>query len=166
MNKNIVIIGMPGSGKSTIGYMLSKKINMNYIDMDEFIEMNENKSIKEMFQISEEYFRDVETRCSRALSKLNSHIIATGGGVVKRKENINIFKENCIIVFLNRPLDYIMQDIDTNIRPLLAEGKNKLYNLYNERINLYKEYCDIEIMNNREITYALDQITELIENQN
>jgi len=166
MNKNIVIIGMPGSGKSTIGYMLSKKINMDYIDMDEYIEMDEKKSIKEMFQISEDYFRDVETRCTKSLSKLNSHIIATGGGVVKRKENIHIFKENCIIVFINRPLDNIIQDIDTNIRPLLAEGKNKLYQLYNERINLYKEYCDIEIMNNKEIPYALEQITDLISNQN
>ncbi len=166
MNKNIVIIGMPGSGKSTIGYMLSKKVNMSYIDMDEYIEMNENKSIKEMFQISEDYFRDVETKCTRSLSKLNSHVIATGGGVVKRKENIKIFKESCIIVFLNRPLENIMQDIDTDIRPLLAEGKNKLYQLYNERINLYKEYCDIEIMNNKEIQYALNQITELIETQN
>jgi len=166
MNKNIVIIGMPGSGKSTIGYLLSKKINMSYIDMDEYIEMDEKKSIKEMFQISEDYFRDVETRCTKSLSKLSSHIIATGGGVVKRKENINIFKENCIIVFLNRPLDNIIQDIDTNIRPLLAEGKNKLYQLYDERINLYKEYCDIEIMNNNEIPHAIDQITELIATQN
>jgi shikimate kinase len=166
MNKNIVIIGMPGSGKSTIGYMLSKKIDMGYIDMDEYIEMDEKKSIKEMFQISEDYFRDVETRCAVALSKLNSHIIATGGGVVKRKENINIFKENCIIVFLNRPLDDIIKDIDTNIRPLLAEGKNKLYQLYNERINLYKEYCDIEIMNTQEIPYAVDQIIDLVANEN
>lgn len=165
MNENIVLIGMPGSGKSTIGYMLSKKLNMNFIDMDGYIEQNENKSIKEMFQISEEYFRDAETRNSITLSKLNSHVIATGGGIIKRQENINSFKESSIIVFINRPLSNIMQDIDTDIRPLLSEGKAKLYQLYNERINLYKEYCDIEIVNDSKISDAVDQIINLLSNE-
>lgn len=162
MNKNIVIIGMPGSGKSTVGYMLSQKMNMDYIDMDKYIETNENKTIKEMFQIGEKYFRDVETKHTKTLSKLNSHVISTGGGIVKRKENIKMLKENCIIIFLNRPLDNIIRDIDTSIRPLLADGKNKLYQLYNERFPLYKEYCDIEVINDREISHAVEQITKLV----
>jgi len=166
MNKNIIIIGMPGSGKSTIGYLLSKRMNMNYIDMDQHIEIMQNKSIKEMFQVNEDYFRDIETKCTEELSKLNSYVISTGGGIIKRRENVNRFKENGIIVFLNRPLENIIQDIDINIRPLLAEGKNKLYELYNERIYFYKEYSDIEIINNQEISYALDQITEFIATQN
>ncbi|MGB4440093.1 MAG: shikimate kinase [Sedimentibacter sp.] len=164
MSKNIVLIGMPGSGKSTIGCMLSKKINMDYIDMDEYIETSENKTIKEMFQISEEYFRDVETKCAKELSKLNSHIIATGGGIIKRKNNIEMFKENSIIIFINRPMDNIIQDIDTNVRPLLAEGKNKLDQLYNERFPLYKKYCDIEIINSGEISHVIQQIAELVGN--
>ncbi len=165
MSKNIVLIGMPGSGKSTIGRMLSKKISMDYIDMDKYIEASENKTIKEMFQISEEYFRDVETKCAKELSKLNSHVIATGGGIIKRKDNIKMFKENGIILFINRPLDNIIHDIDTNVRPLLAEGKNKLYQLYKERFPLYKEYCDMEIINNDEILHVVEQIAELMGNR-
>ncbi|HOT22727.1 MAG TPA: shikimate kinase, partial [Sedimentibacter sp.] len=61
--KNIVIIGMPGSGKTTVGMMLSKKLNMEFFDMDDNIVSMENKSINEMFEISEEYFRNAETRC-------------------------------------------------------------------------------------------------------
>jgi len=166
MSKNIVLIGMPGSGKSTIGYMLSKKLNMSYIDMDEYIELNYNKSIKEMFQISEEYFRDAETKCSIILSKLNSHVIATGGGIIKRKENMDYFKENSIIIFINRPVYDIMRDIDTDIRPLLSEGKEKLYQLYNERLYLYKSYCDTEIENDGAISGSVNKIIKILKGEN
>jgi shikimate kinase len=111
-----------------------------------------------MFAISEDYFRDVESKCSVILGKLNSLVIASGGGVVKRKENIDALKENSIIVFLNRPVENIIKDIDSSTRPLLADGKERLYVLYNERIQLYKSYCDIEILNDDTIETAVDEI--------
>jgi len=166
MSKNIVLIGMPGCGKSTIGFILSKKLNMSYIDMDEYIEQNCNKSIKEMFSISEECFRDAESKCSIILSKLSSHVIATGGGIVKRKENIDCFKKNSIIIFINRQVNNIIQDIDTDIRPLLSEGKEKLYQLYNERLDLYKSYCDIEIENDGTISESVDKIIDMLKGEN
>ena len=66
-------------------------------------------------------------------------IISTGGGVVKRKENIDFFKEKGIIIFIDRSVEDIINDIDTNSRPLLKDGISKLYNLYSERYNLYKD---------------------------
>ncbi len=162
MSKNIVLIGMPGCGKSTIGYILSKQLNMGFIDIDKYIELNEKKSIKEMFTIGENYFRDIETKYSSILGKSNSYIIATGGGIIKRHENIKYLKENSIIVFINRPIENIINDIDTDIRPLLSSGKEKLYQLYSERIDLYKKYSDIEIYNNGKISEAVDMITEKI----
>ena len=162
MYKNIVLTGMPGCGKSTIGSMLSKYLGMDFIDMDNYIEKHEQKSIKEMFSISEEFFRDAESKCAKELGKLNSHIIATGGGIIKRKENIEHLKDNSIIIFINRPVENIIMDIDTDTRPLLAEGKEKMYNLYNERIELYKKYCDIEINNNGNILEAIDAIMKII----
>lgn len=162
MSKNIVLIGMPGCGKSTIGYILSKQLNMGFIDMDKYIELNEKKSIKEMFMIGEDYFRDIETKYSAIISKFNSYIIATGGGIVKRHENIKYLKENSIIVFINRPIENIINDIDADIRPLLSNGKEKLYQLFNERIDLYKKYSDIEIYNNDEITEIINMIEKKI----
>ena len=140
---------MPGSGKTAVGRLVSKKLNVKFIDMDEFIAQKENKTITDMFAISEEYFRNVETECARELSKENFAVIAAGGGIVKRKKNINYLKQSSIMIFLNRPLKNIISDIDIKRRPLLKNNINAVYKLYNERIHLYKEYCDIEIINDR-----------------
>ncbi len=158
MSKNIVIIGMPGSGKTTTGKLVAEKLNRKFIDMDDYMVSYDGKSIKEMFSISENHFRDIESKCSVILGKLSSLVIASGGGLVKRKENIDALKENSIIIFLNRPVENIIKDIDASTRPLLADGKERLYTLYNERIQLYKSYCDIEIINEDTIETAVDQI--------
>lgn len=169
MIKNIVIIGMPGSGKSTFGKRIAEKLNKPFIDMDVYIESNEKKSIKEMFAISEDYFRDVESKYAMILGKSNSNVIATGGGVVKREENIKNLKKNSVIVFINRPVEKIINDIDVKTRPLLKDGAEVLYKLYNERIDLYKKYCDIEINNEMEVEGVADLIirkVEVWENEN
>ncbi|MDW5299714.1 MAG: shikimate kinase [Sedimentibacter sp.] len=161
--KNLVLIGMPGSGKSTIGRLLSKQLNMKFIDMDDYIVKIEGKSIQELFDIGEDYFRDAETRCSLALSNMNSIVVAAGGGIIKRKENIDYLKKSSIIIFINRPVEQIIKDIDYGARPLLAEGKERLYDLYDERINLYKEYCDVEIECFGTIQDTLNKIIHIIE---
>ncbi|MDF2616567.1 MAG: aroK [Sedimentibacter sp.] len=145
--RNIVLIGMPGSGKSTIGHMLSSKLEMKFIDMDEHIEKREQKTIKELFAVSEECFRDAETRCAKDLSKLDNCIISAGGGIIKRKENIDFLKLSSTIVFINRCVEDIVSDIDMSTRPLLKDGIKKVYDLYDERIEMYKSYCDIEVVN-------------------
>jgi len=162
VKKNIVLIGMPGCGKSTLGKEISKKLNKTLIDMDTYIEENEKRTIKEMFSENENVFRDAESKYSIELSSKNSQIIATGGGIVKRKENISQLRNNSIIVFINRPLENILSDIDTETRPLLVDGKKNLEKLYNERFNLYKEYCDIEIENVGGISDVADKIIELL----
>lgn len=163
MSRNIVLIGMPGCGKSTLSKIISKKLDKRLIDMDDYIESNEKKSIKEMFAVSEKFFRDVETKYSILVGELDSHIISTGGGIVKRKENIINLKKNSVIVFINRPIKNIVNDIDMKTRPLLAEGIDAVYKLYNERINLYKEYCDIEICNDGKIEDVADLIINKVE---
>ena len=130
MSKNIVLIGMPGCGKSTIGCLLSEKLSLEFIDVDEYIEKNEEMTISSMFEISEEYFRQIESKYIEKVSKLNSTVISTGGGVVKNKCNMLLLKKSSVIIYINRKIEDIISDIDDSNRPLLKDNKEKLYDLY------------------------------------
>lgn len=155
--KNIVLIGMPACGKSTIGYWLSKKINYPFVDVDRYLEEKENRIISDIFSNEgEEYFRELETKYLKELSEKEGIIISTGGGAVKNKENIDILKENGIIVFLNRTIDDISRENHRN-RPLLQNPDN-IRKLYDERIKLYRRYADITIKNDDSMDVIVDRI--------
>lgn len=158
--KNIVLIGIMGCGKTTIGKILSHKMNRKMIDMDDYLVERFNMTIPAMFDISEDYFRDHETLCAKEASTWEDCIISTGGGVVKRQENINYLKKNGIIFYLDRPIESIVNDVDTSGRPLLKDGAEKLYALDQERRSLYLNACDVHILNNK----TLDEISDLIIN--
>ncbi|MFD3156613.1 shikimate kinase [Haloimpatiens sp. FM7330] len=162
INKNIVLIGMPGCGKTTTGKILSQKIKLKLYDLDECIEKSTGKTIKELFSKSEKVFRDAESKITEQISSTYPKIISTGGGIVKRENNIHALKKNGIIIFINRPIEDIISDINTNTRPLLKDGKEKLYKLYDERIELYKKYCDIEIINDETIEKTIKSIIEAL----
>ncbi|KNF09990.1 shikimate kinase AroK [Gottschalkia purinilytica] len=162
INKNIVLIGMPGCGKTIIGKLLSDKLNVKFCDIDEYIVDNEGKSISEIFKNGEEHFRDIESKAVKEVSRNYPVIISTGGGVVKRVENINILKENGVIIFINRPVEDIISDVDVAKRPLLKDGKEKVYELYEERYKLYKNYCDYEIINNEDMDCAVNKLIDII----
>lgn len=162
INRNIVLIGMPASGKSTIGKLLSKKINYEYYDVDKYLERKENVKISTLFsEKGEEYFRNLETKYLRELSQKNGIIISTGGGAVKREENMEILKEKGIVVFLSRKIEDIAKE-NHEARPLLKDINN-IYKLYDERIELYKRYSDIIIENNGTLQEVTDRTAEEIE---
>ena len=161
--RNIVLIGMPGSGKTTISKALSKSIDWPVIDLDEYLVDYFKMSIPEMFEISEDYFRSLETKVCKLLKDKQNTILSCGGGVVLREENIAYLKENGIVCLLNRDLERIMENVDTTSRPLLKEGKNKLIKLYEERWPLYLKSADIIIDNNNTIEQTIDQLKKVIE---
>ena len=130
MGKSVLLIGMPGCGKTTLGEKLAKSIGYDFVDMDIFIEEKTGKSIVEIFKSGEKTFRDIETTTSEKLGKLKGVVISSGGGIVTRKQNIDYFK-NFTIIFINRSLDLIVSDIDIENRPLLKDKKDRLYDLYN-----------------------------------
>lgn len=147
IKKNIVLIGMPGCGKTTIGMELSKILNLEFCDVDEYIVKTEGKPISEIFEKGEEHFREIETKAVEEISKTSPKIISTGGGVIKKAENIEILKRNGIIIFIHRPIEDIASDVDIKSRPLLKDGVEKLYKLYEERYPLYEAYCDYKVEN-------------------
>ena len=162
LKSNIVLIGMPGCGKTTVGKGLAKKWNYKFCDMDLYIQQMTKKTIKELFEPGEENFRDFETKACEELAKLNNTIIASGGGVVKREKNIEILKKNCTILFIDRPVERILNDVDINSRPLLKDGKEKLYSLYEERYELYKNAADIIILNKGYLRDTIDIIMDIL----
>ena len=162
MNKNIVLIGMPGSGKTTLGDILSKELKLNFCDIDKFIEETENKSIPEIFNISEEHFRTIETKAIEEVALKSNFVVSTGGGVIKSPYNMKLLKRNGLVIFINRPIDNIIRDISTSNRPLLKNDINKLYVLYNERYELYKKYCDYEIINDTGLCDTVSKIKNIL----
>jgi shikimate kinase len=157
MKSNIILIGMPGSGKTTIGFLLANRLSLDFIDLDELIEKKQHKKIKELFENGEEYFRTIEKEAAAAVSKRSGTVISAGGGVIKDPDNIKSLKENGIIIFIDRPLSLIKGDIKSEFRPLIKDS-HSLEILYNERYDLYKKYSDIQVSNQSSFDDILDEI--------
>ena len=153
---NIALIGMPASGKTSVGKVLSGKINKSFVDSDDEIVKTENKSISEIFENSgEAYFRTIEKNIIKELSMLNSQVISTGGGAVLNSENIENLKGNSRIYFLDRPLDML---ITTSDRPL-SSNRADLEKRLNERYELYKSSADVIIDGSKSVV----EVAKLIE---
>ena len=145
--KNIVLIGMPGCGKTTFGKRLARRLSLSFYDADEVLEQREQRTIKNFFAESEDAFRSAETRTLAYLSELEGVIIATGGGAVKRAENMELLKRKGVVVFIDRKPEQILGNIEGDARPLLAADKQRIFKLYEERIDLYRKYADKIITN-------------------
>ena len=155
---NIVLIGMPGSGKSTIGKSLSKKLGISFKDTDIEIEKNFGKCIPDIFKkVGEIEFRRLEAIQAQCLGRGNSQVIATGGGIIKDPLNYFRLKQNGITIFLERNIDYLA----TKGRPL-SKSRVELEKLYSERIDLYKSFADYTIDSNVSIGNVVKAIREII----
>ena len=155
---NIVLVGMPSSGKTTIGYELSKKLNREFIDIDDLITKKYGKITDIFNDNGEQYFRNLETETIKEISNKNGVVISTGGGAVLRQENIDALKFNGKIFFLDRPLELLMP---TDDRPLFNDA-SKIESLYKERIGIYKSVAEVTIDVNNDCSYAINQILKLI----
>ncbi len=139
--QNIVLIGMPSSGKTTIGKKLAQMTNKQFIDTDVEIEKTGEK-ITDIFKTKgEKYFRDLESQVVLETAKKTEVIIATGGGSVLRKENVQALKQNGILVFLDRSLKNL---IPTTDRPLSSDV-DALKKRYQERYSIYSQVCDLKV---------------------
>lgn len=145
---DIILIGMPGCGKTTIGKILAKKLKLEFVDADDELVRIEGREPNEIFATDGEgYFRKAETECLKKILGKN-RVISTGGGVVVTEENHRIIKESdSVTVFIDRPPELIMGDVKTSTRPLLADGKERIMKLYSERYDKYVSLCDIRIEN-------------------
>lgn len=140
--KNIVLIGMPGCGKTVIGRRLASVLQRPFIDLDAEIENKAGKSIPEIFEDDgEEAFRAVETECCAEAGRLSGYVISTGGGVVTRERNKQHLRQNATVIYLFRPLNKLA----TKNRPLSKTGN--LEAMAKVRVPLYNEWSDIKMVN-------------------
>lgn len=161
--KNIVFIGMMGCGKTTISQLLSEKLHRPLIDIDEYLVNKYQMTIPQMFEISEDYFREREAICCQEVGQLEGYIISTGGGVIKNSKNIEALRENGMIIYIDRPVELILNDVETSSRPLLKDGPEKLYQLYKERHQDYLDACDYHIQNTSSLEDIIIKIIEIIQ---
>lgn len=155
--ENIVLVGMPSSGKTMIGKMLARRLNKEFIDTDELIKAQIQMEISEyILKFGEGSFRIIESQIIEEVSKRMNIIIATGGGAILNAINIENLKENGKIIFLNRCLDKL---IATGDRPLTTT-REMLETRYYEREPLYKTLSDLTIDNNHSLENAVDEIIE------
>ncbi len=139
---NIVLTGMPGCGKSTIGKILAHRTGMEFIDTDEIIVSEYGKTITDIFsEVGESGFRKIEADVIGRISEKNHCVISTGGGAVLSERNIINLMHNGCVFFLDRPLDELLPTPD---RPL-ASSHEDIIRRYNERIEKYRSLCDTTV---------------------
>lgn len=159
--KDIVLIGMPACGKTMFGKMLAESLGREFYDADDVLEAREKRSIKSFFAESEAAFRAAETRTLKYLSDKDGVVIATGGGAVLVPENMEMLAADGEIVFIDRSPENIIDSIVDDSRPLLAQDKQHLYDLYAERIDLYRKYADTIVDNNGSQEDTFDQLVRI-----
>lgn len=151
--ENIILIGMPGCGKSTVGRLLAEKLGKKFVDSDALIEQLARKPIPQIFaEDGEDKFRKWEQVALRQLGKESGLVIATGGGCVTRRANHPLLHQNGTIFWLKRDLD----QLPTDGRPL--SQANKLEDLYAVRKPLYERFADHTVDNNCPIEKTVGQI--------
>ena len=160
--ENIVLTGMPGSGKSTVGRLLTVD-GFEFVDTDEEIEKRCGCPIKDLISAKgEKYFRDLETEVIRETACKGGRIIATGGGAILREENVRALKQNGKLFFLDAALERLQA---TDSRPL-SNTKEKLAKLYADRIGIYRGTADVTVPDlsapEAEAAYILEKRKELI----
>ena len=156
--QNIILIGMPGCGKTTIGQMLAERLHKDFFDADDVLEQNTGRPITEIIpQDGEAAFRLLETQTLAQLGKRSGLVIATGGGCVTQDRNYPLLHQNGSIFWLKRELNRL----PTEGRPLSRPGK--LAEMYAVREPMYRRFADAEISNNASVENAVDGILHILE---
>ena len=135
---DLILIGLPASGKTSVGRVLARRLDMPFYDCDQAIEDAQGQSVSAIFsQHGELFFRDAESRMLEELCRRERRVIATGGGAVLRQENRLLLRRSGTVFWLDRPLKDIMSTDFQAGRPLRTEGQDALARLAAERRPLY-----------------------------
>lgn len=153
--RNLVLVGMPGSGKSALGKQAAKQLGRSFVDLDGEIEKRFGPIPAIFNNQGEGAFRDMESEILREVAKESGLVIATGGGAVLREENVAALRQNAVVAWVQRPLERL----STAGRPL-STGLEALESMQRVRTPLYKAAADFTVANERDIPSALTALLE------
>lgn len=146
--KNLVLIGLSGCGKTSLGKRLSRLLRMPLLDTDAMIVEAEGRAISDIFaERGEAYFRDLESAACEAVSEREGVVIATGGGAILREKNMEALAKNGVIFFIDRHPAHILRSSSLMDRPLVQDDRDKLFRLYADRLPLYRRWADVTVPN-------------------
>ena len=146
-NKNVILIGMPGVGKSTVGVLLAKRLNFSFLDTDIYIQTQEGKSLQEIIQThGAEGFCDIEERYIHSVN-VTSHVIAPGGSVVYRPKAMEQLGTSGVIIHLDLELERLKKRLDDiDARGVVIAAGQKLEGLYAQRQPLYSKFANFTVV--------------------
>ena len=161
---NIVLIGFMGSGKTTVGKVLSRQLFKDFVDVDTVIETEQNASVTEIFKNKgEEHFRALEQKCINELTKKKGQVIATGGGL----PIYSTISEKSLIVYIDADFDVILKRLPAKEhakRPLLQD-ESRAKALFDQRIGTYKELATFSVDANQSVNTFIHVIRDFILDQ-
>lgn len=159
----IVLIGFMGSGKTEVARLLSEKLNLEFIDMDDLVlEKSSRKTINEIFnKDGEKYFRELEVQVAKKLSSLDNIIVSSGGGVIMNKITMNYLTKNSTVVYLKLSFDKSVERVKLKkIRPPLFKNIARAKKLFKIRQPIYESFADIIInTDNKNVNEVVDDIS-------
>lgn len=142
---NIYLTGIMSCGKTVKGKRVARTLGWEFIDADEYIEKISGRTVKQLFAEGEHVFRKWESKAMYELSLRKNIVVATGGGAILKDENVSAMKLSGIIVLIERKIEDILNGINTDTRPLLKDGKDKLVSIYEARKDRYYATCDVAV---------------------
>ena len=159
---NVILIGMMGCGKTTVGQLLAQKLGWQFIDTDAYIETRLNRSIPDIFaREGEAFFRDWERRASQELAAGTHTVIACGGGLPTRSDAIATLKTSGLVVWLNRDPGEIFDTVSMEGRPLGQGGRQAFIDRFIQREPIYRQWADYIVQGHKSPQEAADQIAAL-----
>lgn len=170
-SKNIVLVGMSGAGKTSVGKYIARKLNREFIDTDDIIIKTTGRTIDSIFkEDGEDHFRQLEKKVINKISSFENKVISTGGGVIINKENVDMLKGKGIIYYLSASIDTLYKNLSSSIkedegRPLLKNSEDLIEGierLYMERESLYISSADYIIdVNGKSLDAIGDEIISI-----
>ncbi|MEG0910003.1 MAG: shikimate kinase [Ruthenibacterium sp.] len=154
---NLILIGMPGSGKSVLGRRCAALLKKPFIDLDDAVESRANTTIAALFASKgEDAFRALEHEICAEISKETGQVIATGGGIVKNADNVRLLRQNGVLIFIDRPTDTLATGASRPLSPNTAAVQK----LYAERLPLYRAAADVTVENSGALAAVATKIKE------